>query len=35
MSDEPLPYLTADCPGMGGILKQQPEDFRRRGNPRL
>ncbi len=22
-----LPFLTADCPGIGGSLKQQPEDF--------
>ena len=22
-----VPYLTADLPGIGGILKQQPEDF--------
>jgi tRNA pseudouridine13 synthase len=24
---EPLPYLTADLPGIGGNLKDQPEDF--------
>ena len=23
----PLPYLTADLPGIGGQIKQQPEDF--------
>jgi tRNA pseudouridine13 synthase len=23
----PLPYRTADLPGIGGIIKQQPEDF--------
>lgn len=23
----PLPYLTADLPGIGGVLKQSPEDF--------
>ncbi len=27
MSHEPLPYLTLDCPGIRGMLKQQPEDF--------
>ncbi len=27
MTPEPLPYLTADCPGIGGTLKHQPEDF--------
>jgi tRNA pseudouridine13 synthase len=25
--DHPLPYLTADLPGIGGRLKVQPEDF--------
>lgn len=24
---DPLPYLTADLPGVGGTLKEQPEDF--------
>lgn len=24
---QPLPYLTADLPGVGGIIKQQVEDF--------
>ena len=24
---EPLPYLTADLPGIGGALKREPEDF--------
>lgn len=24
---QPLPYLTADCPGIGGDLKQEPADF--------
>lgn len=23
-----LPYLTADTPGVGGVIKQRPEDFR-------
>lgn len=23
----PLPYLTADLPGVGGVIKRQPEDF--------
>ena len=27
MDGLPLPYLTADLPGTGGVLKQQPEDF--------
>ena len=24
---QPLPYLTVDLPGIGGTLKQTPEDF--------
>ncbi len=27
MAHEPLPYLTADLPGIGGVLKSVPEDF--------
>jgi tRNA pseudouridine13 synthase len=23
----PLPYLTQECPGVGGVIKQRPEDF--------
>ena len=23
-----LPYLTADVPGIGGVIKSRPEDFR-------
>jgi tRNA pseudouridine13 synthase len=26
-ADTPLPYLTADLPGIGGRLKERPEDF--------
>ena len=26
-ADTPLPYLTADLPGIGGRLKDRPEDF--------
>jgi tRNA pseudouridine13 synthase len=26
-ADTPLPYLTAELPGIGGRLKQRPEDF--------
>jgi tRNA pseudouridine13 synthase len=26
-SDQPLAYLTADLPGIGGLIKQRPEDF--------
>ncbi len=25
---KPLPYLTADLPGVGGVIKGEPEDFR-------
>lgn len=27
MPNGPLPYLSADCPGIGGTLKTRPEDF--------
>ena len=26
-ADEPLPYVTADVPGIGGRIKQRAEDF--------
>ncbi len=27
MTTDPLPWLTSDCPGVGGVIKQEPEDF--------
>jgi len=27
MPDATLPYLTADLPGVGGVMRQKPEDF--------